>query len=189
MTRALVVGIGNPWRGDDGAGRAVVERLAARGLPQGCATMSVRLPTPELAEPLARAALVIFVDAAVDLRPGVVEVSEVAPDPIARPASHAYEPGPLLALAGFAYGRVPRARLVRIGAAQFDCPGDLSALVRGAVDEATELVRRLVEDDGRLPGAAARVPGSTGDEGVAGAPVDDETSFVRQSVSAAASRS
>lgn len=189
MTRALVVGIGNPWRGDDGVGRAVVERLAAGGLPEGCAAMSVRLLTPELAEPLARAARVIFVDAAVDLPPGVVEASEVAPDRAARPASHACEPEALLALAGVAYAHAPRATLVRIGAARFDCPGDLSALVRGAVDEATRLVRRLVVDDGRLPGAAARAKGSTGSESVAGAPGGDESSFVRQSVSAATSRS
>ncbi len=33
MTLRLVIGVGNPLRGDDGAGRAVARLLAARGVP------------------------------------------------------------------------------------------------------------------------------------------------------------
>ncbi|MBK8230992.1 MAG: hydrogenase maturation protease [Candidatus Eisenbacteria bacterium] len=56
----LVVAIGNPWRGDDGAARAVGELLATE---PGITVRPVLQLTPELAAELAREKRVVFVDA------------------------------------------------------------------------------------------------------------------------------
>lgn len=68
MAHTLIIGYGNPLRGDDGLGWHVAQRLAAV-LPQHRARIEVcHQLTPELAEPISRADLVIFIDAE-DLAP------------------------------------------------------------------------------------------------------------------------
>lgn len=56
----LVIPIGNPWRGDDGAARAVGELLASQ---PGITVRPVLQLSPELAPELAAETLVVFVDA------------------------------------------------------------------------------------------------------------------------------
>jgi Ni,Fe-hydrogenase maturation factor len=58
----LVIGVGNDLRGDDGAGRAVVEQVTRAAVPGVRAIWSQQL-VPELVEPLATARLIVFVDA------------------------------------------------------------------------------------------------------------------------------
>jgi hydrogenase maturation protease len=62
VTRRLVIGIGNPERGDDGAGREVARRLAARG---DCAfeTYECGGEATSLMDTWAGAAEVVLVDA------------------------------------------------------------------------------------------------------------------------------
>ena len=38
-TETLIIGVGNPWRRDDGLGSAVIRRLLAEGLPAGVQTL------------------------------------------------------------------------------------------------------------------------------------------------------
>jgi hydrogenase maturation protease len=59
----VVIGYGNTLRGDDGAGPAVAQAIADRALP-GVRSLAVPQLTPELAEIVAEANLVVFVDAA-----------------------------------------------------------------------------------------------------------------------------
>lgn len=68
--RWLVVGLGNPLRGDDGLGARVVELLAGAGVD----TWAEHGPTPELAERVARYSRVVFVDAAIDDSSGAREL-------------------------------------------------------------------------------------------------------------------
>jgi hypothetical protein len=58
----LVIGVGNDLRGDDGAGRAVVEELARLAVHGMHPVWSHQL-VPELAEQISKAGMVIFVDA------------------------------------------------------------------------------------------------------------------------------
>jgi len=62
----LVIGIGNPLRGDDGVGALLAEQAAlfTAADPDGpVAVRSVQQLTPELAEELARLEAVLFIDA------------------------------------------------------------------------------------------------------------------------------
>jgi len=78
MARLLILGYGNPLRGDDGVGWHAVHRLRERSAELDADVMSCHQLTPELAEAVSRAERVIFIDARVGPTPGTVEVSEVA---------------------------------------------------------------------------------------------------------------
>ena len=102
MRRVLVIGIGNTTRRDDGAGVRVVEALEQ--VHPGGWYLAVQQLTPELADFVARADVVIFVDASV----GVTETVYTPVAPAAMPSgSHIASPGVLLRLAGDVFDQAP----------------------------------------------------------------------------------
>ena len=107
MTMVLVIGYGNTLRSDDGVGPKVADAIAALNLPDVHA-LSCGLLTPELADPVARATMVIFVDAAVDA-PREVRLRELAPAESSQIMAHAADPRTLLALARDIFGHAPPA--------------------------------------------------------------------------------
>lgn len=139
--RPLVLGYGNPQRSDDGAGSAVA-RGVARALP-GTDCYAVRQLTPELAEPIAAASRVVFVDAAVGL-----EEVEVRPLAAARSrlGSHSGSPEALLELARVLYGNSPPAWQIALPAERFEFGDRLSPVTRRAVVAATEHALALCRD-------------------------------------------
>jgi hydrogenase maturation protease len=141
----LVIGVGNDLRGDDGAGRAVVEELARLAVPGLRALWSHQL-VPELAEEIAAARLVIFVDAAPGDRPGV-EVRRVT---VSTPAAggHQSDPAALLGLAALAGLDVPDAHVVALPAHDFGLGTQLSTPTRAALADAVAEVLRLASERG-----------------------------------------
>jgi Ni,Fe-hydrogenase maturation factor len=117
--------------------RAVAARAAAVSVLQRA------MLVPELAEPVARADLVVFVDA----RPGGA-VATLALDPLEplEPASlsHVTDPRALLALAARLFGRCPPAWIVTVPAFDLAIGEGLSSATAAAVDEATGAVLRLL---------------------------------------------
>ncbi len=150
--QVLIVGFGNTLRGDDGAGPAVVARLALRVPRRLVEQGRVRLITrhqlvPELCLDLSECASAIFIDAATDLRPGQVHCAAVrrAPDFGAGTGLHTLTPAGLLAMTQAMCGAVPEAQLWSIGAADFAFGENLSAPVEAAVaDVVDHLVARIV---------------------------------------------
>jgi hydrogenase maturation protease len=145
----LVIGVGNDLRGDDGAGRAVVEeldRLAVAGVHPLWSHQLV----PELAERIARARLVVFVDAVhpVDagarplLTPVGVVVRPLRPSPPAV-GGHQADPGALLGLTALAGLRVPEAYVVAVPSHDLDLGAELSPPTRAAVSSAVTEILRL----------------------------------------------
>ena len=61
---ALIVGYGNPLRGDDGVGQAVARAFADEAAIDGVDAVACHQLTPELAERFAAAARVVLIDAA-----------------------------------------------------------------------------------------------------------------------------
>ncbi|HZD71671.1 MAG TPA: hydrogenase maturation protease, partial [Actinomycetes bacterium] len=98
---ALVIGYGNSLRGDDGLGWHAAGRLAADPRLAGAEVLARHQLTPELAEEVSRAALVVLVDARQDGgQPGVVTVSRVEPGHATGSAwSHRVDPATLVQLA------------------------------------------------------------------------------------------
>ena len=142
MTDVLVVGYGNDLRGDDAAGRHVVRRVAALGLPR-VDTLEMHQLAPELADEVRRYATVVFVDAAAG-GAGAVALRPVTPAPASQRSTHHATPAGVLDLAAAAYGSAPTGILVTIPAVGFDVGAPLSAEAERGVAEAVDAVVRLV---------------------------------------------
>jgi hydrogenase maturation protease len=141
----LVVGFGNPLRGDDGAGQAVAERVRQLGMRDVQVVASQQL-LPEFADMLAHAILVVFVDAAVGEEPGRVYCTPVRRSTEPQP-THALSPAALLRLTRETWGWEPPAWLVRITGQAFEFSEGLSEPVARAIPHAVNLVERLIPGD------------------------------------------
>lgn len=139
--RLLVIGYGNTLRGDDGVGPRVVEAAAALDLPN-VQTLSCDLLTPELADPIAQAKLVVFVDAAIDA-PREVQLRPLAPAESSQIMAHAADPRTLLALARDVFGRAPEAWWLTIPIENTGIGEQLSDLAMKGVAIAVEKIWQL----------------------------------------------
>jgi hydrogenase maturation protease len=149
MPRILVIGYGNPLRGDDGFGPLAAELIAGRN-PPGIAVIIVRQLGPELAPELSEAEHAIFLDAESADEPGILKAAPVElHDLSAFAISHHLQPGSLIALTRAVYGHAPAATLVTATTAKFDHSGEISDIMRAAAEKAANAVVRLVEN-GRL---------------------------------------
>jgi hydrogenase maturation protease len=137
----LVIGYGNTLRRDDGVGPRVAEAVAALGLP-GVQTLACALLTPELAEPVARAGMVVFVDAAVDA-PRAVQLRRLEPADSARILAHAADPRTLLALARDVFGHAPPAWWLTIPIEALGIGEELSAMARSGSETAVREIQKL----------------------------------------------
>jgi hydrogenase maturation protease len=142
----LVIGYGNPQRGDDGVAWKVLDALhAVHPRPEAPPLHLKRVPqlTPELAEPASRARAVIFVDARADAAPGTVSCEPVTPDAGTTSLTHTLAPQTVLLYADCLFGHVPRAAVVTIGGADFGHRSELSPEVLHAIPKATRRIRSL----------------------------------------------
>src|SRR6266487_2430768 len=105
--KVLVIGYGNTLRSDDGVGPKVADAIASLNLTD-VEAMSCPQLTPELAEPISRAGLVFFVDAAVDA-PREVQLRKLVPAGSSQIMAHAADPRTLLALSRDVFGHIPDA--------------------------------------------------------------------------------
>jgi hydrogenase maturation protease len=139
---ALVIGYGNPLRGDDGAGPRVADAVAAWNRP-GVRTITVHQLTPELADVIATARRVVFVDAEVGtVRVGVnrLEVCDSAYMFV-----HVGNPAWLMGLTRAVYGRCPPAWLVTVPGTAFGFGERLSETARLGIADAQRSIADLLE--------------------------------------------
>ena len=145
MSGVLVVGYGSPIRGDDAVGWRVADLARTDPRMAGVTVLARHQLTPELAEDIARAEIVVLVDAST-APPGVVEVTEITGP--ARPSatgawSHHVDPGHLVDLASRLFGRATPTYVLSIGAGCFESGTELSPAVEAALPEAVAEVARL----------------------------------------------
>ncbi len=113
----LVIGYGNPGRGDDGLGPAFADRIAAMHLP-GVEVLADFQLKAEHALQVAEAESVVFVDADMTRQDGFA-LDPVCPSENGDISSHALSPQTVLALAQTLLGAVPAAYLLAIGGQNF----------------------------------------------------------------------
>ena len=159
---SLLIGYGNPLRGDDGIGWRVVEEIAnrqssiansQRDNPQSTPHSALRTPQliavhqllPELAEPISETDLVIFVDASVEGEPGAIQVRTIEPAPPRIGAfTHHFDPAGVLGYAREVYGRFPRAYLVTVPAVSLGYGEGLSETVEAVLPEVLNQIEKLI---------------------------------------------
>lgn len=153
--RVLVVGYGNPLRGDDGLGWHAAHQLQQASLAADTMVLACHQLTPELAAPVGAAALVVFIDArcadpdpdddaATTMPPDGVPLTcqQVVPDPLAECSlTHHLTPAALLACASLLYGTCPRAVVFSAACSAFDLGEEMStttqALLPALLEEVT----------------------------------------------------
>jgi hydrogenase maturation protease len=144
--RILVIGYGNPGRGDDGLGPALAERLESLRLPQVSVESDYQL-TIEHAAMAAEHDVVVFADAALDsealyyFRPVAAAQGESF-------SSHSVTPGGVLLLAQSCFNAHPEAYLLGIRPVSMDrFEEGLSAGARAALEAALEYLLRFIAED------------------------------------------
>ncbi len=145
----LVVGYGSTLRGDDAVGWRAAELLVADPRLAGVEVVARQQLTPELAEDLSRAALVVLVDAREAPAAGEVSVGRVAPSPGGTLWSHRLDPSALVALSAELYGPPPPVFLVSVGAVSFGAGEPLSPPVRDALPGVADAVAGIVSEHRR----------------------------------------
>jgi len=143
----LVIGYGNTLRGDDGVGPRVAEAVGCLCLP-GVHTLICPLLTPELADPISRAAKVIFVDAAVDA-PHEVQWRKLEPNETSQIMAHAADPRTMLALARDVFGHVPEAWWLTIPAVDLGFGEEFSLAVQRDFGVAVNKIRDFCQSPPR----------------------------------------
>jgi hydrogenase maturation protease len=137
----LVIGYGNTLRSDDGVGPKVAESLAALNLP-GVRVICCQQLTPELAESVAQAGTVVFVDAALDAGDKIqwrtVEADDAEPSP-----AHASNPHQLLSLAKQLFGRQPPAWIVAVPVENMGMGENLSPRATAGLQAATAQIAKF----------------------------------------------
>ena len=127
--RILVLGYGNPGRGDDGLGPAVAVAIDQLGLRNVTAYDNYQLNIEDAME-VAEHDVVWFVDAA-KTGPSPYSVSGLAPVGTVDFTSHIMRPQTVLAIAQQCYGKVPPAFLLGIRGYAFEFVEELTP---GAAD-------------------------------------------------------
>jgi hydrogenase maturation protease len=158
----LVIGYGNELRGDDAAGPQTAAAVAGWRL-SGVQVIIQHQLTPELADPIARARAVIFVDAAAGTATRNVEAKPLDPSEPSSFGPHLSSPAALLALAHATFGAptppslaprpsglvplppLPPAWIVRIPTESFVFGAPLSPTAQRGVAEALPVMRHLIE--------------------------------------------
>lgn len=167
MARQVVMGLGNPDRGDDGIAYHVVNRLRRRlganpldvgetGLGEtetGTAMLFVRQLVPELVLDVGGCSRLIFVDAHVPAEARAIVCAPVGPQACrATGLTHTLPPeGFLWLLQAFA-GRAPESFLVSVRGERFDFTRRLSPAAAGLIHPAAGIILSLIRfnDDHRL---------------------------------------
>jgi hydrogenase maturation protease len=147
--RCLILACGNTLRGDDGVGLWLAEWAEQRFSTQaGVRVIADHQWTPELAEDVARAKSVLFIDCSVSSLPGSVTLAPVCPVP-GGPEHNTHHLGAaeLLALARELYHSLPRNALsLTIGAGSIELGEAFSDAVTAALPHARSLIEKTVWD-------------------------------------------
>ena len=142
----LVIGYGNTLRSDDGAGQKVAAIVATWNL-ENVRSLSRHQLTPELAEDIAKANTVIFVDAipsSSEIKPQVQMEQIEAGNLNSSSLGHSSNPRSLLAITQYLYGKVPVAYWILIPAVNFDFGEQLSPITEQGIKLALEKIRKLL---------------------------------------------
>jgi hydrogenase maturation protease len=147
--RCLILACGNTLRGDDGVGPWLAEWARERFPSEPSVRVIARQQwTPDLAEEIAQAESVLFIDCDVDSAPGAVRIARV--QQVRRSgglASHHVEAHELLALCEELYSVLPRnAMLLIVGAGSTEMAEGFSDTVEEALPQTCRMLECTIRD-------------------------------------------
>jgi len=120
MRRVLIIGYGNPLRADDGVGWQAARRLAELRQDEFVETLALHQLTPELAVPISRADLIMFIDACHQGSPGSWKCGHlVAGRTAGNSLAHHFTPASLVTYAQAIYRASPFALVISVSGESF----------------------------------------------------------------------
>lgn len=140
----LIIGIGNPSRGDDALGPLLIERLEADA-PPGVELLTDFQLQVEYALDLRGRREVVFVDASLDATAPFTFTPAIAVAD-ASFSSHELSPGAVLHAYEKLFGEPPPAFVLAIRGEAFELGDDLSAAARANLEAALAFIRRRISD-------------------------------------------
>lgn len=145
--RRLVIGVGNPSRGDDALGPLAVERLEALAPPDTELLTDFQLQVEYLLD-LADRDEVIFIDASVDPAVEHYAFQAVRPERDSSFSSHELSPQAVLAAFEAHYGRPPPpCYVLAIRGRSFELGEGLSAAASAGLEQALAFLSRRLRPD------------------------------------------
>lgn len=149
MQRSLVIGFGNPLRGDDGFGPIVAQHFLEQFPSPNVSVLIRHQLTLDLAEELKHFERVIFVDAAADGPPNQTSVTRIHLESTQSekpPFSHHVAIQEVLWTAATLYDAKPTSYLLSARGENFDLELSLSQPMRALVPQAIEELRKVVSN-------------------------------------------
>ncbi|MDP8245694.1 MAG: hydrogenase maturation protease [Candidatus Hinthialibacter antarcticus] len=148
MSNILVLGYGNPLRGDDGIGWIAASQLKERNQDANVAIQTCHQLTPEWAEEFSQYDLVILIDADAQGEPGEIKTrSFEAASPYHEPINHFSKPETILAMARELYGKEPRAYIVSIVGETFGFQESLSPKITALLPELVDSIELIIRNE------------------------------------------
>jgi hydrogenase maturation protease len=144
MRSALIIGFGNPLRGDDGLGWHAAQELRQTLRGEDAEVVACLQLMPELAEAVAHSKRAIFIDAAVGQPPGEITFAEIKAESRGFPAcSHHLDVRRLMQYSRELYGIVPQAFSVSVNGEAYGYAEMLSSRVQSTLPAVLRLARDL----------------------------------------------
>jgi hydrogenase maturation protease len=142
--KVLIIGYGNPLRGDDGVGWYAAQHLFNGFSDERVEVLACQQLTPELAERIGQAEMVIFIDASTGSSPGRISCSTIELQ-TARSVElmHHIEPSVLMDCSRRLYDSNPKAFLLSVCGESFDLGEGLTRAVSSALPEVVRKVSQL----------------------------------------------
>jgi len=142
LSNILIIGYGNPLREDDAAGFLAAEKLAEiYAKDDSIEVMPLIQLTPELAEPISRAKLVVFIDTALEGAPGHILIEEIGITGNGS-GSHAHDlrPAAIMQMAKSLYSQSPKAYLITITGLNFGLKQGLTETLHNRLSDLIQTV-------------------------------------------------
>jgi len=148
QAHCLILACGNTLRSDDGIGPYLAQWAQEKFADSPTIRVISRQQwTPDLAEDIAHAASVLFIDCSLQQAPGEVLLTEVQAAVSDTHATHHASAEQLLALARDLYNNHPsHAQLLTIGAGSTELGENFSGAVLDAIPEACKALERAVRE-------------------------------------------
>jgi hydrogenase maturation protease len=158
MARTLIIGYGNRFRSDDGLGIHAAEELSRVLSASDFEVLALHQLTPELAETISQAELVLLIDAGRQGRPGEVRCTPVNSHRSEVPFTHQLTPEILLSLCWDLYGVRTQAFEISVCGECFDLGEELSPSVAKALPVLVDFVRNFGAEPAASIGANSVSP-------------------------------
>ncbi len=142
----LIIGYGNPLRGDDAIGHQIAEMMEQQLHSKDVEVKTVYQLTPELVEIISKVQVVIFIDAGIEGIPGTIKQEIVQAEPGIGVFTHNVSPKTLLCASLALYGAAPSGLLISIAGESFDYGYKLSPQLDRILPDLADQVEEIVND-------------------------------------------